>query len=68
MLPMSSLSNFSKKASLGPKKKIKAVSKVFRFRKNDYNLAKNTEFLARSIFSSSANVAPLMTNVGALEL
>ena len=32
-----------------------------------YNLAKNIKFLVRSIFSSSANFGPLMTNDGALE-
>ena len=32
-----------------------------------YNLAKNTEFLAKSFFSSSANVGPLMTNDDALD-
>ena len=32
-----------------------------------YNSAKNTEFLARSVFNSSANFGPLMTNDGALK-
>ena len=44
-----------------------AIANIFNFRENDYNLVKNTEFLARSIFSSSANFGPLMTNNGALE-
>ena len=68
MLPISSLSNFSKKVSLGSKKKINIVSEIFNFCKNDYNLAKNTEFLAKSIFSSSTNFDLLMTNNDVLEL
>ena len=53
--------------SLGVKKNMNSVSKVFNFRKNDSNLAENTEFLARSIFNSSANFGLLMTNDGVLE-
>ena len=49
------------------RKKMNAIANIFNFRENDYNLVKNTEFLARSIFSSSANFGPLMTNNGALE-
>ena len=49
------------------KEKINAVSNNFNFRENDYNLAKNTDFLATSNFNNFANVGPLMTNDGALE-
>ena len=34
---------------------------------SDYNLAKNTKFLARSILSSFINFSPLMTNDEELE-
>ena len=34
---------------------------------NDYHLAENVDFLARSNFNSSANFGQLMTNDGALE-
>ena len=42
--------------------------KNFQFLQNDYNLAENTELLARSIFSSPVNSCPLMTNDDALGL
>ena len=51
----------------GRKKKKNTVSKIFNVYENDYNLTGNTEFLARSIFNSSANFGPLVTNGGALE-
>ena len=60
------LKKMSMKAPRGADKK-NAVTKVFDFCKNDHNLAKNTEFLAKSNFNSSANFGPLMTNDGALE-
>ena len=44
------------------------VIEFFIFCKNDYDEPENTEFLVRSIFSSSANFSPLMTNNGMLEL
>ena len=43
------------------------VRKNFNFREDDYKLAENTEFLARSSFSRSANFGPLMTNDDTLE-
>ena len=43
------------------------VSIFFNFCENDYNLAENNEFLARSIFSSAANFCPLMKHDGVLE-
>ena len=49
------------------KKKINTVSKIFNFRENDYNLAKNTKFLAKSNFNSSANFDLVMTNDGTME-
>ena len=44
------------------------VSKLFNFCKNGYSSAKNTKFLVRSIFNSSTNFGPLMTNDGVFEL
>ena len=58
----------SKKAQQGAKKEIKAVSKIFDFCKNDYNLAGNTHFWAWSKFNSFANIDPLMANGGALKM
>ena len=47
--------------------KINTVSNYFDFCENDYNLAENTEFCARSNLNSFANFGPLMTNDGVLE-
>ena len=44
------------------------LSQKNQFSQKNYNLAKNTKFFAKSIFSSSANVGLLMTNEGALKL
>ena len=41
---------------------------MFNFRENDYNSARNTEFLVRLIFPSSAKFGLLMTNDGVLKL
>ena len=41
--------------------------KSFNYRKNDYNLAVNTNFWARSNFNSFANFDPLITSDGALK-
>ena len=51
----------------GQNKKLSTVLRIFSFRKNDYKSAKNTEFLARSIFSNSAKIGPLMANDRVLE-
>ena len=49
-----SLKGFFKKDLRRTKKMINTVSKTFNVCGNDYNLAKNTAFLAKSIFSSSS--------------
>ena len=51
----------------GAKNKSYIVRKMSKFQENDYNLAKNTEFLVRSIFSGFPNFHPVMTNDDALE-
>ena len=58
---------FTEKALRGANKKY--YLNFFNFCKNDYNSAKDTEFLAKSDFNinSSANFGPSMTNYGALE-
>ena len=63
----SGIKGIIKKPSQVAKKKINTVSKIFNFRENDYNLAKNTKFLAKSNFNSSANFYLLMTNDAVLE-
>ena len=59
--------SWARKHREGWKNVINAVSNIFDFRKNDYNLAENTKFLAKSNFNNSANVGPLTKNDGALE-
>ena len=65
---MSSLKRISKKALLGTKKS--TTVSIFQFSQTwlFWPRTKNTEFLAKSIFNSSTNVDPLITNDGTLEL
>ena len=44
-------------------KKYTYCLKIFNFRKNNYNLAENTKFLAWPIFNSSVDSGLLMSNV-----
>ena len=49
------------------RKLVEGLSQKNDFRKSNYNSAESTEFLPRSILSSSVNFGPLMTNEDALE-
>ena len=59
--------NHQESSTRGKTEKMNAIATIFNFRKNDYNLVKNTKFLVSSIFSSSASFGPLMTNDSAPE-
>ena len=76
LTPVSTLLNFwdkrnqQERSSRDGEKILKRYFKKINSCKNDYsmyNSAKNTEFLTRSIFSSSSNVGQLMTSDDALQ-